>query len=38
MMNSNEAELDDTSGNDDLYEHFRFVANKGQILFVWINI
>ena len=30
MMNSNEAELDDTSGNDDLYEHFRFVANKGQ--------
>ena len=30
MMNSNEDEFDDTSGNDDLYEHFRFEANKGQ--------
>lgn len=28
-MNSNE-EIDDTEGSDDLYEHFRFKADKGQ--------
>lgn len=30
MMNSNEEEIDDTGGNDDLYEHYRFKADKGQ--------
>src|SRR5690554_1146089 len=30
MTNFKEEEFDDTSGNDDLYEHFRFVADKGQ--------
>ncbi|SDW71141.1 RluA family pseudouridine synthase [Aequorivita viscosa] len=30
MMNSNEEEIDDTGGNDDLYEHYRFTADKGQ--------
>nr|WP_092842549.1 RluA family pseudouridine synthase [Aequorivita viscosa] len=29
-MNSNEEEIDDTGGNDDLYEHYRFTADKGQ--------
>ena len=29
-MNSNEEDIDDASGNDELYEHFRFEANKGQ--------
>src|SRR5690554_4186692 len=30
MTNFNPDENDETSGNDDLYEHFRFVADKGQ--------
>lgn len=30
MTNFKEEEIDDTSGNDDLYEHFRFNADKGQ--------
>ncbi len=30
MTNFKEEEIDDTDGNDDLYEHFRFTANKGQ--------
>lgn len=30
MANFNSEENDDTGGNDDLYEHFRFVADKGQ--------
>lgn len=29
-MNFNEEEIDDAGGNDDLYEHFRFKADKGQ--------
>ena len=30
MANFNEAEIDETGGSDDLYEHFRFKADKGQ--------
>lgn len=30
MMNSKEEEIEDTGGNDELYEHFRFKADKGQ--------
>src|SRR5690554_1974013 len=30
MMNSNQEEIDDTEGSDDLYEHYRFTADKGQ--------
>lgn len=30
MTNFNEDELDETSGNDDLYEHYRFKADRGQ--------
>lgn len=30
MASFNEDEIDDTGGNDDLYEHFRFKADKGQ--------
>ena len=30
VMNSKEDEVDDTGGSDDLYEHFRFKADKGQ--------
>lgn len=29
-MNFNEEEIEDTDGSDDLYEHFRFKADKGQ--------
>lgn len=29
-MNFNEEEIDDTDGSDDLYEHYRFKADKGQ--------
>ena len=29
-MNFKEEEIEDTDGNDDLYEHFRFTADKGQ--------
>ena len=29
-MNSNEKEIDAEEGNDELYEHFRFKADKGQ--------
>ncbi|CAM3291320.1 RluA family pseudouridine synthase [Aequorivita lipolytica] len=29
-MNFKEEEIDDTDGNDDLYEHYRFTADKGQ--------
>src|SRR5690554_3160825 len=29
-MNFNEEEIDETGGSDDLYEHFRFKADKGQ--------
>ncbi|MDC8000192.1 RluA family pseudouridine synthase [Aequorivita todarodis] len=30
MANFNEEEIDDTDGSDDLYEHYRFKADKGQ--------
>lgn len=30
MTNFKEEEIDDTDGNDDLYEHYRFTADKGQ--------
>ena len=30
MANFKEDEIDDTDGNDELYEHYRFVADKGQ--------
>lgn len=30
MTNFKKEELDNTDGNDDLYEHFRFTADKGQ--------
>ncbi|MRT16584.1 RluA family pseudouridine synthase [Vitellibacter sp. q18] len=30
MANFKEEEIDDTEGSDDLYEHFRFKADKGQ--------
>lgn len=30
MANFNEEEIDETGGNDDLYEHYRFAADKGQ--------
>lgn len=30
VMNSKEEEIDDTGGSDDLYEHYRFKADKGQ--------
>lgn len=30
MTNFKEDEIEETEGNDDLYEHYRFVANKGQ--------
>lgn len=30
MANFNEDEIDDTGGSDDLYEHYRFKADKGQ--------
>jgi len=30
MANFKEEEIDDTDGNDDLYEHYRFKADKGQ--------
>lgn len=30
MANFNEEEIDDTDGSDDLYEHYRFTADKGQ--------
>jgi 23S rRNA pseudouridine1911/1915/1917 synthase len=30
MMNFNEEEIDETGGSDDLYEHYRFKADKGQ--------
>ena len=30
MTNFSQEEIDETSGNDDLYEHFRFTADKGQ--------
>lgn len=30
MTNFKDEAFDDTSGNDELYEHFRFVADKGQ--------
>ena len=29
-MNFKEEEIEETDGNDDLYEHFRFTADKGQ--------
>ncbi|MBK5213876.1 MAG: RluA family pseudouridine synthase [Flavobacteriaceae bacterium] len=29
-MNFNEEEIEDTDGSDDLYEHYRFKADKGQ--------
>ncbi|MCZ4318488.1 RluA family pseudouridine synthase [Aequorivita viscosa] len=29
-MNFNEEEIEDTGGSDDLYEHYRFTADKGQ--------
>lgn len=30
MANFNEEEIEDNTGNDELYEHFRFTADKGQ--------
>ena len=30
MANFDEEEIDETGGSDDLYEHFRFKADKGQ--------
>lgn len=30
MTNFKDEEIDDTGGSDDLYEHYRFVADKGQ--------
>lgn len=30
MANFNEEEIEETGGNDDLYEHYRFAADKGQ--------
>ncbi|PHR10815.1 MAG: RNA pseudouridine synthase [Aequorivita sp.] len=30
MANFNEEEIEDTDGSDDLYEHYRFKADKGQ--------
>ena len=30
MANFNEEEIEDTDGSDDLYEHYRFTADKGQ--------